>query len=464
MRFPTRTTGQQDTFRPPSLRRTDHRQDASLDGIRQRLPAVDDHRQVVVNRCAAGSKIGRKCCAFAAPISELGVFPVESAGRSSPEAPSSGPLSISVLSSPATGLTLETRPPTPDLVTDILLIAIFACHLLAVDLAAAGPLMAIWLEWRATRHGDALASEIGRRVAIWSLATAVIGVGLGLLTIVALPKLEPEAYRQAFGRVTPYLWWSVVGELAFYLVCIAAYIFFWQRWRGHRFWHRALAVLAATNLLYHFPTLFTIISALSMRPQLSDLPLDGPLFRKMLLDVEVISRVAHHWLAAVAVAGTFAMWLATRRGQGPGAGGQEAASPRSDCQTIGENCPRRDDGADSCRRLGAVRASAGDAESSARRGLDGDSTVWGVDRRGLGADASFVGCRARRRFAARRWPRGAADRARRTIDGRHIASSSANGPWNQRKCRLPSGATEHRPVICGDKRAWQATRRNRSLR
>jgi hypothetical protein len=211
-------------------------------------------------------------------------------------------------------------------VTDILLIAIFACHLLAVDLAAAGPLVAIWLEWRATRHKDALAGEIGRSVAIWSLATAVIGVGLGLLTIVALPKLEPEAYRQAFGRVTPYLWWSIVGELAFYLVCIAAYIFFWERWRGHRFWHRALAVLAATNLLYHFPTLFTIISALSMRPQLSGLPLDGPLFRKMLLDGEVISRVAHHWLAAVAVAGTFAMWLATRRGQGPGAGGQEAAS------------------------------------------------------------------------------------------------------------------------------------------
>jgi hypothetical protein len=199
-------------------------------------------------------------------------------------------------------------------VSDLLLIAIFACHLLAVDVAAAGPLMAIWLEWRATRRGDLFAGEIGRRLAIWSLAAAIIGVGLGLLAVFALPQLEPPEYRQAFRRVTPYLWWSVVGELVFYVACMAGYILLWRRWQAHRFWHRALAVLASTNVLYHFPTLFTIISALSMRPKLAELPLDAPLFRRMLVQGEVVSRVVHHWLASLAVAAAFAMWLAARVG------------------------------------------------------------------------------------------------------------------------------------------------------
>jgi hypothetical protein len=206
-------------------------------------------------------------------------------------------------------------------VSDLLLIAIFACHLLAVDVAAAGPLMAIWLEWRATRRGDRLAGEIGRRLAIWSLAAAIIGVGLGLLAVFALPQLEPPEYRQAFRRVTPYLWWSVVGELVFYVACMAGYILLWRRWQAHRFWHRALAVLASTNVLYHFPTLFTIISALSMRPKLAELPLDAPLFRRMLVQGEVVSRVVHHWLASLAVAAVCAMWLAAR-GKGQGAGGK----------------------------------------------------------------------------------------------------------------------------------------------
>jgi hypothetical protein len=226
------------------------------------------------------------------------------------------------------GLTTDSRPPTSDLrpptskfVSDLLLIAIFGGHLLAVDVAAAGPLLAIWLEWRATRRGDVFAGEIGRRLAIWSLAAAVIGVGLGLLTALALPQLEPPEYRQALSRVTPYLWWSVAGELAFYVACIAGYILLWKRWQSHRFWHRALAVLASTNVLYHFPTLFTIVSALSMRPQLADLPLDAPLFRKMLVQGEVVSRVVHHWLASLAVAAVFAMWLAAKKSQSPDPGG-----------------------------------------------------------------------------------------------------------------------------------------------
>jgi hypothetical protein len=182
-------------------------------------------------------------------------------------------------------------------------------HLLAVDLAMAGPLVAIWLEGRETRLGDALAGRIGRRLAAWSLAAATIGIGLGLVAVVALAQLESSAYRETFSRVQSYRWWGVAWELAFYVVCIAAYVLLWERLRRHRWWHRGLAVLATTNLIWHFPALFTIISTLTMRPDLKDLPLDRALYWKLLLDGETMSRVVHHWLAAAAVAAGAAMLL-----------------------------------------------------------------------------------------------------------------------------------------------------------
>ncbi|HEV3418626.1 MAG TPA: hypothetical protein VG056_17525, partial [Pirellulales bacterium] len=175
-------------------------------------------------------------------------------------------------------------------------------HLLAVDLAMAGPLVAIWLEWRETRRGDVLAGRIGRRLAAWSLAAAAVGIGLGLAAIVALAQLESPAYRETLGRVQSYRWWGVAWELVFYVVCTAAYVLLWERLKRHRWWHRGLAVLATTNLIWHFPPLFTIISSLSVRPDLKDLPFDRALYWKLLLDGETMSRVVHHWLAAAAVA------------------------------------------------------------------------------------------------------------------------------------------------------------------
>ena len=193
-----------------------------------------------------------------------------------------------------------------------MLILIFGVHLLAVDLAMAGPLMAIWLEWRETRRDDLLAGEIGRQIAVGALAAATIGIGLGLLAVAALPLLEAAAYREAFANVPAWRWWSAAGEFAVYVLCIALYLLLWQRWRGHRWWHRGLALFAATDLMYHFPPLFTIISAQSMRPDWKDRPLDGALYRTLFAQGEVLSRVAHHWVAAVAVAAVVVMLLAIR--------------------------------------------------------------------------------------------------------------------------------------------------------
>ena len=84
---------------------------------------------------------------------------------------------------------------------------------------------------------------------------------------------------------------------------MGVYVGLWQRLRKHRLVHRALAVAAATNLLVHFPALFVIISVLSARGGLIDRPLTSAGFRALLVDPEVISRVAHVVVAAFAVAG-----------------------------------------------------------------------------------------------------------------------------------------------------------------
>jgi hypothetical protein len=195
--------------------------------------------------------------------------------------------------------------------SDLLLITIFTIHLLAADLAMAGPLVALWLEWRGTQRGEGLPGQIGRRLAWWSIGALVVGVSLGLLAVVVLPQVEPAAYREAFGRVPASRWWYAAGEVTFSLVCMALYAGLWNRawFARHRGWHRLLAVLAATNLMYHFPPLFTMISTLSMRPDLKGRVLDVALYRKLLLDGETLSRVVHHWLAGAAIAAVAAMLL-----------------------------------------------------------------------------------------------------------------------------------------------------------
>jgi hypothetical protein len=228
---------------------------------------------------------------------------------------------------------------------DLLLVAIFTIHLLAADLAMAGPLVSLWLEWRERRHGERLPGQVGRGLAWWSIGALALGVALGLLAVVVLPRVEPAAYREVFGRVPASRWWYAAGEVAFSLVCMALYagLWNWAWFARHRWWHRLLAVLAATNLMYHFPPLFTMISTLSMRPDLRGRVLDVDLYRKLLLDGETLSRVVHHWLAGVTVAAVAAMLL----GAGGWACGERGRTGLGTGESEGE-----------VRRAGLVRAAA----------------------------------------------------------------------------------------------------------
>ncbi len=216
--------------------------------------------------------------------------------------------------------------------SDVLLVAIFTAHLLAADVAMAGPLVAIWIEWRGQSSAEPVASEqIARRLAVWSVAGIVVAVGLGLVAVFALPHLEPRGYREAFGQVPASRWWNAAGEIVFFVICMIPYIAFWRWFARHRWWGRLVAVMAATDLIYHFPPLFTIISTLSLRPELKGKELDVALYHRLMYEGESFSRIVHHWIAGVAVAAVAAMIIGVRwavvgtRDKGQGAA--DEASP-----------------------------------------------------------------------------------------------------------------------------------------
>lgn len=195
------------------------------------------------------------------------------------------------------------------------LIFLIAVHLLAVNLAGAGPLLAMLVEWRGTANGSPQQVEAARRLAVWSIVAGALGMAIGLVTLWVLVVHEggeQSRYWAAVKQVTPGRLGFTGAEIVFYFVCMGLYVGLWRRMSRIRWAHRVLAIAAATNLLYHFPALFTILAILPTRPELAGQMLDRKLYLKLLLDGETLSRVAHVWLASLSVAGVALGWLAHR--------------------------------------------------------------------------------------------------------------------------------------------------------
>jgi hypothetical protein len=119
-------------------------------------------------------------------------------------------------------------------------------------------------------------------------------------------------YLAAVANVPRSRLWLAAAELVFFFICMGVYSALWNPLRRWRLVHRTLAVAAATNLLIHFPALFVIISLADTRPDLFAVPLDAAQYRRLLIDPEVLSRIVHVWMSALAVTGTVVMGLGLR--------------------------------------------------------------------------------------------------------------------------------------------------------
>ena len=195
-------------------------------------------------------------------------------------------------------------------VVSIATVVLLAAHLLAMSVPSAAPLVCIWLHRRGGR-GDAAAHAVGRKLARLSLASLLVGAALGVLLGAAMWAAEDRAYWDAVARFPMQAYGFALGELGFTAICLAVYTATWDRSRNRPRLHAVLAVLATTNLVYHFPPLMIALGDLAARPELIQTEVvTRPVFRELLLQPELQAKVLHFVLASVMVAGVMLMLVA----------------------------------------------------------------------------------------------------------------------------------------------------------
>lgn len=182
---------------------------------------------------------------------------------------------------------------------DFVLVPLLALHLLCVNVAAAGPLICLWLEWKEGRG-----SELAGRAATWlgTVACWTLLAG-GLLGLLIGWLHWSEDYAALWnGTLRKKAWWGV-GEYMFSLGMSTGYAW-WRRAGAERgrWLRQAVLLMSGTNLLYHFPFLFSV--AVSARESGADaVPLSAAEFRGWMMRPDVLSRVIHVVLASFAVTG-----------------------------------------------------------------------------------------------------------------------------------------------------------------
>lgn len=182
----------------------------------------------------------------------------------------------------------------------MLTFVLLAAHLLAAHVAAAGTLVAALLEWRSTKSRDDVLREDARRMAwhsVWAMGLAIVlGFGLG-----AWKAWQGTDYRLAWQAIPSRLTWGAV-ELCVSLLLGILYAMAFprdeRRATAITLMHRAIAIIAATNLLYHFPSLFYAVSEIVHQRLESQLP-EGELVRTVFLSAASFARMVHFAIASV---------------------------------------------------------------------------------------------------------------------------------------------------------------------
>lgn len=187
------------------------------------------------------------------------------------------------------------------MLSEILLTLLLAAHLIAVNIAMAGPLLCLALKRREVNLGDDAAGQVGRQLAKASLGSLAVGslLGGGLLAVVWIGGAQ--RYLAALGAIPASRYWFALAEIIFYVACMSGVLWTWQRRPARTVLLVVLSILAATDLMFHFPPMFTIVATAARRPELVQATIDRTTYYHLLLDGEVLSRVTHVWLASVAV-------------------------------------------------------------------------------------------------------------------------------------------------------------------
>ncbi len=181
-------------------------------------------------------------------------------------------------------------------------------HLLAVNLACAGPLLCIGLHRRGGR--DSLRDRLGRALAWSSPAALFLGLVTGGMLVLAAPS---AGLLEALARFPVRAYWMAGTELIFSLVCLLVYALSWKRLSRRPWLHALVSLLGTSNLLYHFPPLMVVLGKLSVDPTWSEsAQIDRPVFLELMARGEVLSLTMHFGLASIAVASVGVLLLISR--------------------------------------------------------------------------------------------------------------------------------------------------------
>ncbi len=200
---------------------------------------------------------------------------------------------------------------------ELLQIIVLAAHLLLVNVAGGGPVVCIWLEWMGRRKKSAALDQAGRRLASGSLLYFFVGAVLGTLLLGMMYASGDEVFFLALKRLPKYstkLTYTGL-ELLFFIACLLGYIIWWKFSPRDRLWqrilHRLLAILAATNVMWHFPTLFGVVEALATDVGATE-EITKSEFRKLMYGPAILTLSFHTWFAMIATAGIVVMGYALR--------------------------------------------------------------------------------------------------------------------------------------------------------
>ena len=189
---------------------------------------------------------------------------------------------------------------------------LLTAHLLLVNVASGGPLVAIWLDWRGVR-GDEAAAKAAAYLARASVLGLIVGAVLGVL--IGWLKWNAEYRALWLGPLSYKLLWAGIEAIFSALLLVGWWLWLPGR-AGGSFRAMAtrglMAVLAATNLLYHFPILFSVAERLADAGQISGPRITGAEFRRLMIAGETPALAVHVVLASIAVAGVMLLGLALR--------------------------------------------------------------------------------------------------------------------------------------------------------
>jgi hypothetical protein len=192
-------------------------------------------------------------------------------------------------------------------VLELLTILFLSVHMLAMNIASAGPAVAVWLHWQGVQN--AVRGSLDRQLMWLSIMGFLVGMLMGGLILFVSPN---DGLMPALRRFPASAYWFAGAELIFSLACMLIGVTVWNR--VSRWWLALLAFATTTNLLYHFPPLMAMIGELASNPHWTDIEIiNRSDVLKLMRHGDVLALTFHFGMSSFAVSSIALLKLLSRR-------------------------------------------------------------------------------------------------------------------------------------------------------